>query len=170
LNDAKYGYDALGSELRLSVLRTPIYCFHDPAVKEPRRRYEYTDQGAQRFRYSLLPHAGDWRDGDVVRQAQQLNQPPIAREEPAHRGKLPPVFSLAHLDAPNVILEVIKQAEDAEGVVLRAYETHGQPARTVLAFGGQEMGVVVFRPCEIKTFRIADGRLLETDMLERPKG
>ena len=170
LNDAKYGYDALGSELRLSVLRTPIYCFHDPAVKEPRRRYEYTDQGNHRFRYSLLPHAGDWRDGDVVRQAQQLNQPPIAREEPAHRGKLPPVFSLAHLDAPNVILEVIKQAEDAEGVVLRAYETHGQPARTVLAFGGQEMGVVVFRPCEIKTFRIADGKLLETDMLERPKG
>ncbi|MCX7599755.1 MAG: glycosyl hydrolase-related protein [Armatimonadetes bacterium] len=170
LNDAKYGYDALGGELRMSVLRTPIYCFHDPAVKDPRRRYEYTDQGLQRFRYALLPHAGDWRDGDVVRQAQQLNAPPIAREEPAHRGKLPPSFSLASLDADNVILEVIKKAEDGEGLVLRAYEINGQPATAALTFAGQELSQLAFRPCEIKTLLLADGRLTETDMLERPKG
>lgn len=169
LNDAKYGYDALGGELRLSVLRTPIYCFHDPAVKDPRRRYEYTDQGLQRFRYALLPHAGDWRDGDVVRQAQQLNQPPIAREEPAHRGKLPATFSLASLDAHNVILEVIKRAEDGDGIVLRAYETHGRPAKAALTFAGQQLGELAFRPCEIKTLLQANGKLIETDMLERPQ-
>jgi alpha-mannosidase len=171
LNDAKYGYDIAGGELRLSVLRTPIYCFHDPAVRDPRRRYEFTDQGLQRFTYSLLPHSGDWREGDVVRQAQQLNHPCILREEPAHAGKLRPVFSLAEIDADNVIVEVIKQAEEGDGVVVRAYEAHGRKTKATLRLRlpGAKAAELSFRPYEIKTLLFAGGKLVETDMLERPK-
>jgi len=168
LNDAKYGYDIRGGELRLSVLRTPIYCFHDPARRDPRRRYEFVDQGRQDFTYALLPHAGDWREGDVVRQAQQLNHPCLVREEPAHAGRLRPSFSLAEIDADNVILEVIKAAERGRGVVLRAYETHGRETRATLKLRlpRAKATELHFRPCEIKTLVFWGGRVAETDMLE----
>ena len=39
------------------------------------------DQGRQRFRVRLVPHAGDWRDAGVVRLAAELNQPPYAMLE-----------------------------------------------------------------------------------------
>ncbi len=166
LNDARYGYDILGGELRLSALRTPIYCFHDPAQVDPRGRYEYTDQGLQRFTYSLLPHAGGWREGDVVRQAQQLNHPCLAREEPAHRGGLAPTHSLVSVDADNVIVEVVKQQEGGSGRVIRAYEISGEPTATRLCYTGAEPARLEFGPYEIKTLLLTEGRWRETDMLE----
>ena len=167
LNDSRYGYDICQGELRLSVLRTPIYCFHDPAKVDDRRRYEYTDQGVQSLVYSLLPHAGDWREGDVVRQAQQLNHPCIVREEPAHKGKLPRQFSLAAVEEGSVVVEVIKQAEDSESLVVRAYETSGVETGALLSLHGQEPQQLHFAPCEIKTLVLTEGKLVETDLLER---
>lgn len=167
LNDSRYGYDIRNGELRLSVLRTPIYCFHDPAQVDARRRYEYTDQGVQSLQYALMPHAGDWRRGEVVRQAQQLNHPCFVREEPAHRGRLPRQFSLAAAEDGNVILEAIKQAEDSEAMVVRAYETSGEASEVAIALHGLEPATLCFAPCEIKTLLVADGKVVETDMLER---
>ncbi len=170
LNDAKYGYDALDGQLRLSVLRTPIYCFHEPSQPDCKRRYEFTDQGSQQFTYALLPHKGDWRQGDVVRQAQQLNHPSLVREEPAHTGSLPLVFSLANVDAANVIVEVVKQHEDSNNLVLRAYETHGEQTDTMLQIAHQPPVRLFFTPYEIKTVLLADGEATELDMLERTEG
>ncbi|HEY4953632.1 MAG TPA: glycoside hydrolase family 38 C-terminal domain-containing protein, partial [Gemmatimonadaceae bacterium] len=61
LNDSKYGYDAKGNVLRLSLLRSPTW--PDP----------HADEGHHEFTYSILPHAGGWKDAGVVRQAYQLN-------------------------------------------------------------------------------------------------
>jgi alpha-mannosidase len=168
LNDAKYGYDICGGEIRLSVLRTPIYCFHEPAKRDERRRYEFVDQGRQVFTYALLAHGGDWREGDVVRQAQQLNHECIVREEPAHEGKLPPVYSFAEIDAPNVIVEAIKLEERGGGVILRAYETHGveTEAELKVEVASEKAARLRFRPCEIKTLRCWENTVTETDMLE----
>ena len=167
LNDAKYGYDICGGELRLSALRTPIYCFHEPAQGDPRRRYEFVDQGIQSFTYSLLPHTGDWREGDVVRQAQQLNHPCLAREEPAHAGVLESAISFAGVEAQNVIIEAIKRHEDGEGYILRAYETHGEATATNLTFARGKPIALDFAPYEIKTLLVTDGKAREVDMLER---
>jgi alpha-mannosidase len=166
LNDGRYGYDIAEGELRLSVLRTPIYCFHEPEVQDDRKRYEFTDQGMQSFTYALAPHAGDWRQGDVVRQAQQLNHPCLLREEPTHKGKLPPVFSLAGLEGDGVVLEVIKQHEDGQGLVLRAYEAHGVAAEAVLRLAGQDPVALSFKPGEIKTLLVGAAGCREVDMLE----
>jgi alpha-mannosidase len=68
LNDSRHGYDALGSRLRLTLVRTAYS--PDPA----------SDMGRHRTRFALLPYEGDWRDGDaaVVRQAAGFNRPLIA--------------------------------------------------------------------------------------------
>src|SRR6185312_16286436 len=61
LNDSKYGYEALGSDLMLSLLRSPLY--PDPLA----------DEGEHHFTYSLLPHAGDWTEAGVAAEAYALN-------------------------------------------------------------------------------------------------
>lgn len=166
LNDARYGYDILGGEVRIGVLRSPIYCFHEPAVRDPRKRYEFTDQGVQRFTCALVPHEGDWRKAGVVRQAQQLNHPCLVREEPAHTGSLQRTFGLLEVDRAGIIVEVIKRHEDSDALVLRAYEAHGVRTTATLRLSGVKPARLSFRPCEIKTLIVDNGKLRETDMLE----
>jgi len=59
LNDSKYGYDALGSTLRMSLLRSPVFAFHTPRQIEQGVTYHYTDQGEQHARLALVPYAGN---------------------------------------------------------------------------------------------------------------
>ena len=67
LNDGKYGHHALHNELGLSLLRSPVY--PDPLA----------DEGRQSFTYALFPHQGDWLSGGVLAEAEDLNQPLLAR-------------------------------------------------------------------------------------------
>jgi len=63
LNNCKYGYDIFGNVMRLSLLRSPKA--PDPTA----------DLGDQQFTYSLLPHAGDFRQGGVIQEGYNLNVP-----------------------------------------------------------------------------------------------
>ena len=53
-----------------------------------------------------------------MRQAYFVNQKALA----ARGGAAAPAQGLASVDAPNVVLETVKQAEDGDGVILRLYE------------------------------------------------
>jgi alpha-mannosidase len=109
LNDCKYGYDAEGNVLRLTLLRGTEY--PDPQA----------DLGEHDFTYSLYPHAGDWRQGETVRAAASLNQPLvcIAGFSPAA------IFeSLFTVEGP-AILDAVKPAEDGRGWIIRLYEPGG---------------------------------------------
>src|SRR5262249_23765649 len=50
LNDSKYGYDAKGNVLRLSLLRSPTW--PDP----------HADEGHHEFTYAVYPHGGTWKE------------------------------------------------------------------------------------------------------------
>ncbi len=67
LNDGRYGHHAIGSELGISLLRSPFW--PDPLA----------DEGIQELTYSLLPHAGGWHEGGVLAEAEDLNRPLLAR-------------------------------------------------------------------------------------------
>jgi len=167
INDSKYGYDATGNVLRMSVLRSPIYAFHDPRKVERHKRYLFTDQGPQTVRYSLLPHAGDWRDAGVMHAGYALNNPGFAIEAPSHPGRLGTSISLARTAPRNVLIEVIKQAEDGNGIIVRLYETHGRDTQATLEL--PLLGVSHAFPIghnEIKTFRITGTSVTETNLLE----
>jgi len=69
-----------------------------------------------------------------------------------------------------VIVEVVKQHEDSNALVLRAYETHGQQTNTMLRIADQPPFRLAFDPYEIKTLLLADGEATELDMLERTEG
>jgi alpha-mannosidase len=120
LNDSKYGYDAVGNLLRLTLLRSPVW--PDPDA----------DRGTQHFAYELYPHAGSWKDALTVRRGYELNTPLLAQQVFAHTGELPAKHSFVSLDAPNVTLSAVKKAEDANALIFRMYEWAGKPTEVKL--------------------------------------
>jgi alpha-mannosidase len=119
INNSKYGYDAVGNMLRLSLLRSPIA--PDPEA----------DQGHHHFHYALYPHAGTWKDALTVRHGYEYNYPLTAVVTTAHAGSLPAEHSFASVGPENVVLTAVKKAEDqnglgVNGLIMRAYEWAGK--------------------------------------------
>ena len=109
LNDCKYGYDIHENVMRLSLLRGPTD--PDPTA----------DQGEHLFTYSLLPHAGPVGVMTLAA-AYALNDPIIAAPGPGGRPTAR-ARSLIATDAPNIVIETIKRAEDGQGVIVRLFES-----------------------------------------------
>ncbi len=167
LNDSKYGFDCLGSDLRMTLLRSPIYCFHDPAKVEAGREYLYMDQGPQTIRYALLPHTGDWREGDTVRQAHALNNPLETVFQYPHPGAWGASGALLTVTPANVIAAAVKGAEEGEDVILRLFETQGRAAEAQVSLPGGRTFTTPMAAWELKTLRLTpDGAAREVNLLE----
>ncbi len=138
LNDCKYGYDAKGNVLRLSLLRSPAW----PDA--------HADEGLHEFTYSLYAHPGNWKEALTVRRGYELNYPLLARQEEAHGGNLPEAHSFLELPADNVVLTAAKKAEDDGALILRFYEWAGKDS---------DISVRPFAAVESAA---------ETDLMERP--
>jgi alpha-mannosidase len=106
LTDCKYGYSCYANELRISLLRSPKS--PDPEA----------DMGSHAFAYAVMPHAGGWRDADVIGEGLRFNVPIRWAAEA-------PPTSFASVDDPNLVLDTVKRAEDSDALVLRLYEAHG---------------------------------------------
>jgi alpha-mannosidase len=128
VNDSKYGYEALDGELRLSILRSPIYAFHQPRQLFPGVTYLYTDQGEQVVRYRLFPHGGDWRAVNPALQDDALHEPLKARPISPRAGRWSP-GSLLRAMPDNFALTTVKLAEEDGALIIRGYETLGEPAQ-----------------------------------------
>ncbi len=169
LNDSKYSCDVRDGVMRLTLLRSPAYAYHDRGRFDSSEPWPIMDQGWQTVRVRLVPHAGDRHEAAVARRAWELNEPCFTHIESAHPGTLPPRASFLEVDTPNVIISVVKQEEDGQNLVVRGYETAGRETPATLNFG--QNGVccqVVFRPYEIKTVVVDmdSGKLRETNLLE----
>ncbi len=123
MNDCKYGHDVHDNVLRLSLLRSPVS--PDP----------HADEGAHQFTYSLHPHTGDWREGETVQRAYELNCPLMAIPCEAHQGNLPKSASFASVDKKHVVIDTVKKAEDSDEIIVRLYEAYGQRGEVTLSFG-----------------------------------
>ncbi len=165
LNASKYGYDCKGNVLRLSLLRSPTN--PDP----------HADEGFHEFTYALYPHAGGWQTGQSMQRAYELNFPMIPVPVSAHTGALPPSHSFVQVGPSNVVLTVIKKAEDDDALIFRYYEFAGKqtpvrlhlPQKAIraaetnlmekeehplaLSAGGREL-VIPTGPYEIKTVKV----------------
>jgi alpha-mannosidase len=120
LNDCKYGHDVRDNVMRISLLRGPT----DPDPE--------ADQGEHRFAYSLLPHAGGVGEATVAA-GYALNDPLIVIA--GQRGGEVGVQSLVAADRPNIVIETVKRAEDANGVIVRLYESQRQRGQVTLTTG-----------------------------------
>jgi alpha-mannosidase len=140
LNDSKYGYDAKGNVLRLSLLRSPEW--PDP----------HADEGLHEFTYSMYAHPGTWREAETVRRGYELNYELLAIGTARHPGAMKEEHSFFEVQAENVVMTAIKKAEDDSSLILRFYEWAGKESdvKIVLPVGAQAAS--------------------ETDLMERPIG
>jgi alpha-mannosidase len=114
INDSKYGYDAIGNTLRLSLLRSPVS--PDPNA----------DRGPQHFRYSLYPHQRTWLQANTVLHGYDFNYKLRAMQVEAHTGELPATHSFVTVKPENLVLTAMKKSEDGNSLILRFYEWAGK--------------------------------------------
>ncbi|MDB9312383.1 alpha-mannosidase [Spirulina sp. CS-785/01] len=115
VNDCKYGYDSKPNQLRLTLLKSPVW--PDPTA----------DRGIHHFTYGIFPHVHSWQNAGTIYQGYELNTPLRVCDIPSHpQGKLPPNQSLLDIGTNNLILMACKQSEDNPNkYVLRFYEGLG---------------------------------------------
>jgi len=180
LNDSKYGYKIKGNVIDLNLLRSVLYSgqrlVRDEDVQPGEPHHAFTDQCEHTFTYSLFPHPGDHIGGGVVQAGYELNHPLKAIPATEKAGSNPTVASFIKLNAPYIILETVKKAEDSEEIIVRLYEAahrntavtihFSQPVETIEEANLMEESVqalpvknknevkLEFQPFEIKTLKI----------------
>ncbi len=169
-SDAKYSYDVNIRDIGLTVLRSPIYAHHMPFEPDAAAEYTYIDQGVQRFHYTMIPHDAGWEEAGTVRHAAELNQRPVVLVATTHPGELPQVDSYLSVEPENLMVSVIKQAEDNDDLVLRVVETAGSATKGAIRLPHWNRTITAeFSPSEIKTFRVPRDEsqpVYETNLLE----
>ena len=140
LNESKFGYDAQGNVLRLTLLRSPVW--PDPQA----------DRGHHHFAYALYPHEGDWKQALTVRHGYAYNYPFASLQVAAHSGRLPPEYSFVSVQPDNVVLTAMKKAEDSQSLILHAYEWAGRSSNLTLTVPPGPAGAIL------------------TNLLEQPQG
>lgn len=69
-----FSLDGRENHIRFTLVRSPVYAWHDPAKLEDDAYYRYTDQGEHFFTFRLLPNA---REERARQTAMALHRPPI---------------------------------------------------------------------------------------------
>jgi len=164
VNDSSYSYSVAGGCLRFIVVRSAGAADHFGIKDE---FTQVTDIGMHELNYSIVP-GGEPDKAALTRRAAAMNQPPFPVYETFHAGALPLTASWAAVKGDGVLLNVVKDAEEGEGLIVRAVETNGRATRARLELGFADAAVeAAFGPFEIRTFRIdRDGRASEVNLLE----
>ena len=169
-NDGRYSCSVEPGEIRVTILRSPPYAFHNPFKPGDFARHQFTDQGVQTFTLALIPHGGDWRKAGVIEIARQLNRKPCTLSETFHQGPLPASTGFVKCEGKGVYIGAIKEHEDGGGLIVRAMEWFGR--RRTARFEIPALGrrwTAIFRGGEIKTFLVPDSRrakVREVNLLE----
>lgn len=120
LNDCKYGHSVRDGVIGLTLLKSGV----EPNPKADMEVHEFT--------YSLYPHGETWKQAGTVEEAYNLNQKAYA----VPGGEVGKCRSFASVDARNVVLETVKEAEDGNGTVLRMYECENARTKCTLTVEG----------------------------------
>ena len=160
--DGPGGYDALGSTLRLTVLRSPLVADHGRGWgRDDPTGYPATDQGRHQVRYRFFPHPGPAHAAQVPRlAAEHAARLPVVLDT-WHTGRLGPEGSAARIDGDGVVVPVLKRAEDGGGTVARLWEVAGATTRVRLSIGGPSGPPASWdgelRPHQVRTIFLPDG-------------
>lgn len=160
LTGSNFAYSFCGNTLGITVLRCPIYGdFRFGELTE--KDYMFMEQGEVSGKIRLSFATNIYENDEAMK----FNNPPTVVCESNHGGLLPSYDSFARLNADNAVISAIKYAEDGSGVILRIVDYSGKDQDAELVFQGEKYPVEL-SPYEIKTFKISNGKLTETDMLE----
>lgn len=162
-NDGKYSFSVDGNIAYLSILRTAIYLDHYANVAKTRDEFcDYVDLGETDFSYTIEKFDGI---PAAIKSAYSLNTPVKTVMETFHKGKLCAEYTGIEVDKENVIITALKKAQDGNGMILRLYETDGIDVATEINVFGKKFFCNLAHN-EIKTLRITENSIKETNLLE----
>ncbi|SDX12767.1 glycoside hydrolase family 38 C-terminal domain-containing protein [Paenibacillus sp. CF384] len=81
-------------------------------------------QGPHRFEYALIPHEGDWRQGECLGKASDYRTPLLVEATLQHDGNWPScgsLFSFQSTGGKDLFMSCLKQAEDRSGWIARLW-------------------------------------------------
>ena len=170
LDDGIYGSHYRNGKATLTLVRSAGYGAGNSAWGAPFYDTMYQqrmDQGERRYRFKFI---GGKREEILLRadrEAIMFNQKAYALPFcPSGKGEKPK--ALIEIDKENVTLSCFKQSErDENAYVLRIFEAQGIETTAHITLPILDLTLDTFlTPFEIKTFKIENGTITETDMLE----
>lgn len=145
-----------GTEIRLTLLRSPYYGYltHADAVEDALR--PVSDQGLRRVRYRLVGGTGDL---GLPERGESLSQPLQITFEGSQPGELTQPVSFFRCEPATVHLTALKRAEDGNGFIVRLVETRGRKTSARVS-GVKDYPPIqtTLRPFEIQTWRWLKGK------------
>jgi len=120
--------------------------------------------GKHTFEYSIYPHAGNWEEAKVWKQANQHNVPMLVHQTGVHEGSLPKADSFLETSHDELIVSAIKRAEDCDMLVVRFYNTTDKVIENawVRAAGTKSARLLNLNEEEIGTVDFADSTVSMT--------
>ncbi len=122
LNDSKHGYMCKGNELSITLIRSGWL----PDQK--------SDIGKHTFTYSILPHTGDYLEGEVLKHAAFVNNP-LRVSSSDIGGELSAEMSLLSSGNPSIPLCGVKCSENTGDLVFKLYNCSCEVANTAIKCG-----------------------------------
>ena len=127
LNEGLKAYTSHDDEQRTIDL-TLLRCFPlRICVTQEMTDYSDLDKGSQclgqsRYRYGVMPHRGDWVEGDVWRASESFNAIfHAAQIGPSQRGRAPLTRSFLELDPATLHVSALKKSEMGDGWMVRLF-------------------------------------------------
>ena len=139
INDCKYGVSASGSDIRLTLLKSPLM----PDMN--------ADRGEHMLTYAFHPFDGAFAQSGVVKEAVSLNEGAIV-----FSGNASLEEGIFVSDKANIIVDTVKPSDVYENALLvRAYEAMGM--QTTAGFAVSD-----------KVVRVSQADMLEENLIDMP--
>ena len=161
INAGTYGGSFAGGEIRISLLRTPVYSAHPVDYKgvelaPDNRIYNHIDMGERDLSFRILAN-----EEYIDFEAEQFNiKPYILSFFPSGLGEK--TENSIILNNKKTILSAYKNERNSK--IIRLFNSSFSSECLVLNFEGKEF-FIEFKPFEVKTFLIEDGILSETNII-----
>jgi alpha-mannosidase len=94
----------------------------------------FTQEGEHIYRFAIRTHEGTLVSNEATRFGWELNTPFMVFRGQSRTAGLPDSQTFLEVSAPNVLVSILKKAEDGKGVILRCYETDGKDTDVTIAF------------------------------------
>ena len=124
VNDGTPGVRIQNGTIMMTLMRSTD---EGPGLQSPWPAETLSAHGKHTFSYSLTSHKGTVFESSAFRHGFEAKHKLVGAPVKKHPGTLPSEKSYVSVDASNVVVTVMKKAEDSDkGLVLRAFETAGK--------------------------------------------
>lgn len=123
------------------------------------------EQGITEGKIRIISFTGAMKT-DISEKSAAFNNPPKVICEANHDGKLLSEKTLVAFEGRGVSVTAIKGAYDGNGEIIRLNEYLGKEQSASLNYFDKEI-CVVLKPYEIKTLRICNEKVIETNIIEQ---